>query len=196
MDPDPARRAVRVDFLKRAIDLADRLAAPVVSIWSGALPDAAPEGEAMGRLAAGLRETLRHAERDGVTVAFEPEPGMFIDTFHRFSLLEEHVRHPLLQLTVDVGHVHCLEAGPVGGHLRAWGPRIANVHVEDMVRGVHEHLMFGEGTVDFADVFSALRAVGYEGGLHVELSRHSHAAVEAVRRSAEFLRPFLTIPRD
>lgn len=191
LDPDPARRAVRVDFLKRSIDLATRLGAPVVSIWSGALPDAAGEDEAMGRLAGGLHDVLRHAETAGVTVAFEPEPGMFIDTFARFARLEERVRHPLLQLTVDVGHVHCLEDGPVGDHLRAWGPRVVNVHIEDMVRGVHDHLMFGEGTIDFADVFSSLHDIGYDGGLHVELSRHSHAAVDAVRHSAEFLSPFL-----
>lgn len=191
MDPDPARRAVRVEFLKRSIDLAGLLDAPVVSLWSGSLPDAVAEDVALERLAAGLREVLRHAESEGVTVAFEPEPGMFVDTFARFARLEERVRHPLLQLTVDLGHVHCLEDGPVGDHVRAWGPRIANVHVEDMVRGVHEHLPFGEGTLDFADALGSLRAAGYDGGLHVELSRHSHAAVEAVRKSAAFLRPFL-----
>ncbi len=43
LDPDPARRAIRVDFLRRSIALARDLNAPVVSIWSGVLPDAAPE---------------------------------------------------------------------------------------------------------------------------------------------------------
>jgi sugar phosphate isomerase/epimerase len=63
-----------------------------------------------------------------------------------------------------------------------------------MARGVHEHLMFGEGTIDFPPVLAALAEVGYTGGLHVELSRHSHAAVEAVRASAAFLRPMLVGP--
>ena len=39
MDPDPARRAVRVDFLRRAIDLARRLEAECVSFWSGRSSD-------------------------------------------------------------------------------------------------------------------------------------------------------------
>ena len=59
-----------------------------------------------------------------------------------------------------------------------------------MVRGVHEHLMFGQGTIDFPPVFAALREVGYDRGVHVELSRHSHAAVEAVRAARGFLSPF------
>jgi L-ribulose-5-phosphate 3-epimerase len=191
VDPDPARRAVRVEFLCRAIDLADRLEAPVVSIWSGWLPDAASEAEAFDRLTGSLHRVLEHAETRGVTLGFEPEPGMFVDTFARFRVLGERLRHPLFQLTIDVGHVHCLESGPVGGHIRAWGGRLVNVHIEDMVRGVHEHLMFGEGTVDFPDVIAALRDIGYQGGLHVELSRHSHMAVDAVRRSAAFLKPLL-----
>jgi sugar phosphate isomerase/epimerase len=56
-----------------------------------------------------------------------------------------------------------------------------------MRRGVHEHLRFGEGEIDFPPVFEALRQVGYTGGVHVELSRHSHMAPEALRESFEFL---------
>src|SRR5271155_107462 len=39
MDPDPARRAVRLDFLRRSIDLARLLQAESVSLWSGKAPD-------------------------------------------------------------------------------------------------------------------------------------------------------------
>lgn len=192
VDPEPSRREVRVDFLRRAIDLADRLEAPVVSIWSGILPDAVTEDQAMSRLAAALRPVLDHAETRGVTLGFEPEPGMFIDTFERFRQLDARVRHPLFQLTIDVGHVHCVEDGPVADHLRAWAGRLVNVHIEDMARGVHEHLMFGEGTLDAPAAVDALGAVGYAGGLHVELSRHSHAAVDAVRRAAACLGPLVS----
>lgn len=193
MDPDPARRAIRVDFLKRAIDLAAEIEAEAVSFWSGILPDGVSEAEAMDRLREALAPAIAHAESRRVRIAFEPEPGMFIDTFARFAALDERIRHPLFDLTVDLGHVHCIEDGPIADHLRAWGPRIANIHVEDMLKGVHDHLMFGEGTMDFPPIFEALRDVRYAGGLHVELSRHSHMAVEAVRRSLAFLAPMLGV---
>jgi sugar phosphate isomerase/epimerase len=191
MDPDPARRAVRVDFLRRAIELAVELDSGVVSFWSGVLRDDAPEEAAMERLAEALRPVIDHAEARGVRLAFEPEPGMFIDTFDRFDQLDQRVRHPLFDLTVDLGHVHCIESGAVADHVRRWGPRIANVHVEDMNRGVHEHLMFGEGTMDFPPILAALRAVGYAGGLHVELSRHSHTGAAAARHARAFLAPLI-----
>jgi L-ribulose-5-phosphate 3-epimerase len=191
MDPDPARRAVRIDFLRRAIEMAERFDAECVSFWSGILPDAVSEEHALERLADALQPVVDRAEKRGVRLAFEPEPGMFIDTFARFARLDERVRHPLFDLTVDLGHVHCIEEEPVGAALRMWSGRVANIHVEDMNRGVHEHLMFGEGTMDFPPIFNALKDIGYTGGVHVELSRHSHMAVEAVRRSARFLAPLL-----
>ncbi len=191
MDPDPARRALRIDFLNRSIDLCDALGAEAVSFWSGALPDSASEDQAFDRIVDALQPVISHAESKRVRLAFEPEPGMFIDTFARFARLDERIRHPLFDLTVDIGHVHCLEPGDTASHLGPWAGRIANIHIEDMRRGVHDHLLFGEGTIDFPSVISALRDAQFKGGLNVELSRHGHMAVEAVRRSAAFLKPLL-----
>jgi sugar phosphate isomerase/epimerase len=194
MDPDPGRRAVRVEFLRRALDLAATLQAEALSFWSGCAPAPVVEDEGMDRLAAALQPVLEHAERVGVPLAFEPEPGMFIDTLDRFARLDERVGHPFLDLTVDVGHVQCSGEGDIPELLRRWGARIRNIHIEDMVRGVHEHLLFGQGTMEFPPILRALREIDYRGGLHVELSRHSHMAVEAVRASAAFLRPLIAAP--
>src|SRR3954447_23482803 len=116
MDPDPARRTVRIDFLRRAIDLACELEAGCVSLWSGILADPISEDEAMDRLSAALRPVLDHAEASGMPLAFEPEPGMFVDTFRRFDQLDQRVNHPLFRLTVDIGHVHCVEDSSVAAH--------------------------------------------------------------------------------
>jgi sugar phosphate isomerase/epimerase len=60
-----------------------------------------------------------------------------------------------------------------------------------MHRGVHEHLMFGEGEIDFPPVLKALAEVGYPRGVYVELSRHSHQAPQAARRAFAFLQPII-----
>ncbi len=51
--------------------------------------------------------------------------------------------------------------------------------------------MFGQGEIEFAPVLQALADVGYQGGVYVELSRHSHEAPAAARQAIEFLRPLL-----
>ena len=193
MDPDPDRRTIRVDFLKHAIDIAVRLQARCVSFWSGILGEDLDEHAAMDRLCAALVPVIEHAERQSMPLAFEPEPGMFIDTFARFAKLDQRIAHPLFDLTVDIGHVHCVESGTISSHLEAWGPRIRNIHIEDMNQGVHEHLMFGEGTIDFPPVFETLRHVNYQGGVHVELSRHGHMGDEAVTRAMTFLKPMIDV---
>jgi sugar phosphate isomerase/epimerase len=187
MDPDPSRRLVRLEFLQRAIDLAKALDAEAVSLWSGAVSDSISEDAGMARLSEALVPVLGHAEKVSMPLAFEPEPGMFIDTLERFDRLDQRIRHPLFQLTIDLGHVHCMREGPFELILDRWRQRVINIHLEDMVEGTHEHLMFGEGTMDFPRIFQALRGIGYDKGVHVELSRDSHRAVEAVRRSVGFL---------
>jgi L-ribulose-5-phosphate 3-epimerase len=199
MDPDPARREVRVDFLRRSIDLASALGAEAVSFWSGKSPSPVGEDEGLARLVEALRPVLQHAERMDMPLAFEPEPGMFIDTLDRFARLDERVQNPLFDLTIDVGHVHCSAEGDIADLIRHWRTRIRNIHIEDMIRGVHEHLMFGEGTMEFAPIFRALHEISYRGGVHVELSRHSHMAVDAVRAAAAFVTPLAletAIPRS
>jgi sugar phosphate isomerase/epimerase len=187
MTADSAGRAKRIEFYKQAIDAASELNADCVSIWSGILRDGADEATAMRRLVAGLGEVLEYAEQRQVTIGFEPEPGMFIDTMVRFEQLLAAIDHPRLQLTLDVGHLQCLGETPIGAQVEKWGNRLVNVHIEDMRAGVHEHLMFGEGEIDFPPIFKSLLRVGYAGGVHVELSRHSHEGPDAARRSFAFL---------
>jgi sugar phosphate isomerase/epimerase len=178
----------RMDFLKKAIDIAAELGSDAVSFWSGATDEDLGAQIKWNRLVRCCKALCQHAQRRGVRLAFEPEPGMFVDTLERFTTLIRRVNHPLLGLTLDVGHLHCQGEVPIGEHVRAWRDRLWNVHIEDMRRGVHDHLMFGEGEMDFAEVLGALRQAGYSGGVHVELSRHSHDAVETARRALAFLR--------
>jgi L-ribulose-5-phosphate 3-epimerase len=188
---DPAGRARRVEFYRHAIRCAAELESDCVSIWSGVLRDKLSREQTMARLVTGLEEVLVDAAGQGVTIGLEPEPGMFIDTMAGYEELLWCVDATNLRLTLDVGHLHCQGEVPVADHIHRWSSRLVNVHLEDMRRGVHEHLMFGQGEIDFPPVFEALAEVGYQGGIHVELSRHSHEAPEAARRAFDFLKPIL-----
>lgn len=187
MTADPDRRRARIDFLKRSIDIAAAVGSSAVSFWSGALRESISEDAAFARLAAGCREVIDYAAEKAMPLAFEPEPGMFIETLAQYGRMLEQVDAPHFGLTIDVGHVHCVGEDPIADRLREWSSRLFNVHIEDMRRGVHEHLRFGEGEIDFAPVIAALTEIGYTGGVHVELSRHSHVAPEVMRESFEFL---------
>ena len=187
LDPNAHERAKRRTFLIKAIDLAADLNADAVSLWSGAAPQATGEVDAMHRLVDECKALVDHASDKNVRLAFEPEPGMLIDTMSQFKTLHDRIKHPLFGLTLDVGHVHCLDDGDPVEHIRAWSGKLFNVHIEDMRRGVHDHLMFGEGDMNIPPILEALRALPEPIGVHVELSRHSHNAVATAQRAYTFL---------
>lgn len=187
LDPDAVARQRRWQFLADAIALAPRLGARVVSFWSGASLSSESAEVLWRRLAEACEALCAVADQHEVRLAFEPEPGMLVATLADFARLRATVPHPRLGLTMDVGHVHCQDEGPLPKLINEWVPWLWNVHLEDMRRGTHDHLTFGAGTLPVAEVVTALAGSGYRGGVHVELSRHSHDAVATARASRDFL---------
>lgn len=189
---DPERRAARVAFLQQAVDVAREVGAVCVSAWSGVVHDGAGAATAWDRLVPSLAEMLAYADRSGMPIAFEPEPGMLVDTLSAYRELKERLMAAgaaveALRLTVDIGHLHCLDETPIADHIARHAGEIANVHLEDMIRGVHQHLPFGEGEIDFPPVLDALERHCPEVPVCVELARHSHDAPAVARAAYEWL---------
>ncbi|MDT0441503.1 sugar phosphate isomerase/epimerase family protein [Streptomyces johnsoniae] len=185
LDPDPAARERRTGLLLDAVRVGRDLGATAVHCFSGRVPRDTPEAEAWKRLAGALAPVLDLATEAGVPLAVEPEPGMLLDTLAAFHRLRRDLDG--VRLTLDLGHCHCLEPVPVPDCVTAAAPWTAHVQIEDMRRGVHEHLPLGEGEINFPPVLAALAATGYGGLVSVELPRHSHAGPELARRSLDFL---------
>lgn len=188
---DASGREKRVRFLCQCVDIARELGSTAVSFWSGILRDTCSDKEAFERLVDGCREVANYAQSQGQQLAFEPEPGMLVETMEQFDKLDGQVNNPNFQLTIDLGHVQCVEEQTISSVLEQYQSRIINIHIEDMCRGVHEHLRFGEGEIDFESVFATLKKIQYAGPLNVELSRHSHMAPEVVTESMQFIRSHL-----
>lgn len=189
--PKGEGRPRRVEFLRHAIDIAAALRSDCVSLWSGVLPAGDTAEDGMTHLAESLHPVLDYAGRHGVRLGFEPEPGMLVDTMDRYAKLLTLIDSPFMKLTLDVGHVHCLEESSIQDIIAEWHERIVNIHIEDMRRGVHEHLMFAEGEINFPPVIAVLGEVEYDGPVHVELSRHSHVGPDAARQAYEFLQSLI-----
>ena len=103
---------------------------------------------------------LDHAAKRDVLLGFEPEPGMFIDTMARFDQLSERVEHPAFPAGHSTwGILHCQGEVPITEYVARYRDRILNIHIEDMRHGVHEHLMFGDGEMDFAPIIDPASSV-------------------------------------
>ena len=184
-EPDEAR--IRLDFLKRCVDMAAHVGAPVVTIWSGNGPDGTPASVLADRLDTGLRALCDHAASRDVKIGFEPEPGMWIETAAQYGEVRERLGHASFGLTLDVGHCLATGEGAPDDVLRAHADELLVVQLDDHRAGVHDHLAFGEGEVDFEAIGRAIHDIGFQGPLEVELSRHSAIAPMTARDSLAFL---------
>jgi sugar phosphate isomerase/epimerase len=205
LEDEPFERDRRVEFLMRCTDLAADLGADVVSFWAGAAPEGvvgdwpedrrAPAEPIWDRLCAGVERVLAHGAERGIELAFEPEPGMFVATVAGFEELRARLGSAgeSLGLCLDVGHLLCTGEEPAEV-IRRCAANLRQVHLDDIADGVHEHRMFGTGSLDLRSTLQALLDVGYRGLAAVELSRDSHRGAAAAAEALEHLRRALTTP--
>ncbi len=181
---DEAGRARRIEFLTRALEVAAETGADAMSFWAGVPKPGVDPRAALDWLRAGAEQVARTAERLGTVAALEPEPGMLIETAHDWAALAI----PGLKLALDTGH--CLvtgESDPAEA-VRRFAADLGTVAIEDMKRGVHIHLPFGEGDMDIPAILRALDEIGFDKLVCVELSRESHRADSMIPASLRTLR--------
>ena len=181
---DGEGRARRVAFLTRALEAAAETGAEAMSFWAGVPKPGVTAAQARDWVAEGAAEIARRAEQLGTVAALEPEPGMAIETAADWQALAI----PGLRLALDTGH--CLVTGEMdpADAVRRYAADLGTVAIEDMARGVHVHLPFGEGDMDVPGVLAALNEVRFTGLVCVELSRESHRADTMVPGALVWLR--------
>ena len=115
-----SERGRRLAFLEACVGVASQAQPRCVSFWSGSAADDAAPAVLMLRLVEGCKRLADYAAGRNVRLAFEPEPGMFIDTMDKFAELHARVNHPAFGLTIDVGHLVCNRELPVSKFLAEW----------------------------------------------------------------------------
>lgn len=185
-------REERITLTKKAIDLGKTLQAEAITICSGRLGPRLDAELAWPTLVQGLADVVEYADKRGMKIALEPEPGMFIDDLSKYDrLCQEPLLKDCLYLTLDIGHVRCSETCTIEEAILTYRDRIKTIHIEDIKGDVHEHLFFGDGDIDFQPVMNALSQIRYQGLINVELSRDSHRAVEMATKSISFLHKYI-----
>ena len=178
----------RLRLIERALEMASALGAPVVSCWSGVAPAGAGRAVLRERLLRALAPLAEQAQARGIRLGLEPEPGMFVETIADYLDIEAALDSPALGLTLDLGHLLVTGEAEPPAAITEQARRLVHVHIEDMRRGVHEHLPLGEGDLPLAETLAALRSSGYRGQAALELSRNIHDGPIQLRRSLEILR--------
>ncbi|ELZ01989.1 sugar phosphate isomerase/epimerase family protein [Natrialba asiatica] len=182
---DADAREWRIDYTKRAIDLADAVDAPAVCLATGRpLPGTPPE-KAREYLHESLHDILDYAEPMGVDVGIEFEPELLIENTDETLALIDDLDRDGLGVNLDLGHA-AVYGEDVTESIRRSAGAITGVHLEDIVggrRGKHYHRIPGEGDLDFRAIFDALDDTGYDGFATLELYTHPDDPDRAAREA-------------
>jgi sugar phosphate isomerase/epimerase len=191
ISPEQNQRDIRIKFIEKCLEIASFLGSNAVSIWSGQKKEVVSDQNAWEWLISGCREVSEKACEHGVFIAFEPEPGMFVENLAQYAWLKEKTDHDCFKLTLDLGHALITE-NSVSKAICDYKNDIVNIHLEDMKKDKHDHLFFGKGEMDFQKIFRGLKKINYSGQVNIELSRHSHNSVKTAKRAKQFLRGIVT----
>lgn len=186
-NPERDKRQWRIAYTKRCLDFAEALGADCISITSGrAVPGTRPD-DAVALLRESLEEVLVHAEKVGVRVGMEYEPGLLIERCEELVELMDTFRCPFFGANLDLGHSHVLGESPEKV-VAALSPRIFHIHLEDIRGRKHYHLIPGLGDMDFSRLFDILDDNAYEGFATVELYTYPQDPVSAAGQALRYLR--------
>jgi sugar phosphate isomerase/epimerase len=192
IEPERHYRQVRIDHTRRALSLCAELGAPHITTEPGGplLPGESRQ-KAIDLFVEVLKPLGEHAERLGVLLLIEPEPGLLLETTDQYLEVAERLNAPSIGLNFDVGHAFCVSEdlprsiAKLAGHTRHY-------HLEDIASSrVHHHLVPGTGAIDFALVVAAIRGTGYNGWLTVELYPFLDDPDRAARDALAVLRPLV-----
>ncbi len=186
ISPNPQHRADRTRLILKALEFARDVGAANVSITSGRMLGGMPPEPAARQFAESIRPILDRADRLGVDVGIECEPGLYLEYVSELREWIDRLGHPRLGANLDVGHSQVIGES-IPDAVKLLGDRIWNLHVEDIPGRKHYHLIPGQGTLDWGGLKRALVEVGYARFLTVELYTHWQNPQEAADQSYRFL---------
>jgi sugar phosphate isomerase/epimerase len=186
--PDPASRQRASDYLAAAVDFCADVGGGSMIFGSpkrrDILPGVTPAQAEEWTLETFAAAAARGVER-GVTICLEPlapSETNFLNTAAETIALAKRLGSPALKVMLDVKAM-CAEAKPIPQIIRESAGEFAYFHANDRnLKGP------GFGDVDFTPIAAALKEVGYDGTVSVEVFKFEEGPEAIATKSRQHLR--------
>lgn len=174
--PDEPQREAAVRNFRRVIQLAVELGIPVINTEFSGRPERSEESEAA--FYRSMEDLLPVIEAEGLRLNIDPHPDDFVEdgleawrvlrglnsSAVGFVYVASHTFHygdRASTLLPELGHrLGAVYTADTFDHRRSHGLRYISNPPGNAAR-IHQHLRIGDGDVDWAELFGALRAIGY-----------------------------------
>ena len=167
--------------VRRAAELARTFGAEQLVVGGGARRATGTPDSDYDRLATALDTVDDIAREHGLSACYHPHLSTIVEGPDEVEKIFARSR---IGFCPDTAHL-AAGGGDPAELIRRFPDRIRHVHLKDLRDGVF--LPLGEGDVDFTDVLAAIREVGYDRWLMVELDSYDGDPAEAARISRAYL---------
>ena len=189
IEDDKVSRELRITHTINCIKLAKKIGAKNLSTEPG--------GPVMGRktnmkyleklFMEGLNRVVPIAEEENIKILIEPEPNLLLENSNQFLNFIENLSTDNVGLNFDIGHFYCVGEDPTE-IIYKLSEYIEHFHLADIASNrIHNHLIPGEGSINFRSVFRAIEGIGYKGFVTVELYPYQLCPKEAGKRAYDYL---------
>jgi sugar phosphate isomerase/epimerase len=177
-------RKMSRDLYRRALDCFADAGIDLVNVHPDQRVPMHSKDEVRRMNAEAIKLLAEDAAGRGITIMVENDDRMFSGV-EGLSVILDAV--PEAQLHLDVGHANLrmglTEKNRTPALLEAFGDRLAHVHISDNKGGAEDlHLPLGAGTVDWRGAIRALKSVGYDGTVTLEVFSREREYLRMSRR--------------
>ena len=165
---DAARRAA-VAEARAALEIASVVPYRTLVVHAGVVAEGSAAGDnRKGSIVRSLEELVPVATEHGVRLAVEIIPNALSGAASLVTLIEDEMEMPALGICVDVGHARLM--GDVMDAIETCSGHIITTHLHDNRGRTDDHLVPGQGVIDWDAATLAFQKVGYDGVWMFELA--------------------------
>lgn len=168
--PPGPKRQEQIELVKRWVDYAEILGAPVIRVFAGHAAKDAKPAEAHSLMVAGLEECCDYAGKHGIHLALENHGGPTATADGLLQFVKD-VQSPWFAVNLDTGN---FRSDDVYGDLAKVAPYAVNVQVKVVVAGTDGK----KQPTDFVKLARLLRDAHYRGYIVLEFEEPGDPRVE------------------
>ena len=191
---DPSMNEESLEYFKLTLDMAKEIGSEYCMLACNHPGYGRDKEEVKKRFVENMRILSEHAEKIGQTIILEPVTpyeGTIITTSDDVRWALDQVNSPRFKCMLDLAcPLTCGE--PICAYFEKMGTDVKHIHFIDAERTSEDHLIPGDGEMDFPRIVNYLKEIEYDGYLSLELfSRYANEPDFSAERGYQAIRSLL-----
>lgn len=189
---DKATRARAFEIMEKGILLAQKLGVRCIQLATYDVYYEESDEETKELFLDGMKKSVEMASRAGVILAMEIMDTPFVGTILRAMHYIKKIPSPYFKIYPDMGNLTQFSSDVESEFELGLAETVA-IHVKETKPGVFKNVPFGEGTVQFTNIFRKLKELNYTGMFLIEMwadnsrKQTMEEAVETIRDARLFV---------